>query len=130
MSRKSKKGKLTMQKSKIVLAVNTCITNDPCALCGARCDPCGLDYTLKSKKRGRVLVCDRCATKHAPELVEAREVALRYAQWEREQVAENRPPPAAVQDNAKLRELAKHLLAAVRVLKPDVANPQDSDLPF
>lgn len=119
-----------MQKSKIVLAVNTCITNDPCALCGSRCDPCGLDYTLRSKKPGRVLVCDRCATKHAPELVKARETALQYARWEREQAAQDCPPPAAVQDNAKLRELTKHLLAALWLLKPDVADDKATDLPF
>ena len=119
-----------MQDPKIVLAVNSCITNDPCALCGARCDPCGLDYTLESKKPGRVLVCDGCAEKDAPGLVKARETALQYARWEQEQMTENSPPPAVVQDNERLRQLATHLLAAVRLLKPDIAEPPERPSPF
>ena len=54
-----------LRSKKIVLSQNNCQTNDPCALCGGRCDPCGLDFMLK----GGWLVCDRCAALYAPELV-------------------------------------------------------------
>lgn len=30
----------------IDLRRNNALTNDPCRLCGARCDPCGLDFFL------------------------------------------------------------------------------------
>jgi len=119
-----------MKRAQIVLAVNTCITNDPCALCGARCDPCGLDYVLRSKKPGRVLVCDACAAKHAPELVRARDAGLTFARLEREAVEHDRPPPEAREELKTLRELTGHLLAALRTMKPDVPDPQNNDLPF
>ena len=49
----------------IVIKPNNAITNDPCAICGARCDPDGLDFFLEGTER---LVCDRCATRIAPKL--------------------------------------------------------------
>jgi hypothetical protein len=54
------------------------LSNDPCGICGALCDPDGLDYTLKGINS---LVCDFCAKKYAPELVDAKNEALRYLQW-------------------------------------------------
>ncbi len=45
--------------------LNPCVTNDPCALCGARCDPTGLDVFLEGTQE---LVCDRCADLHCPNL--------------------------------------------------------------
>ena len=45
--------------------VNNTITNDPCALCGGRCDPCGLDFMLADSLE---LVCDNCARRYAPKL--------------------------------------------------------------
>ncbi len=47
---------------------NNAITNDPCALCGERCDPCGLDFFLRDSE---ALVCVSCARKHSPQLIEA-----------------------------------------------------------
>lgn len=49
----------------IDLKINNTITNDPCVLCGARCDPCGLDFFLGETWE---LVCDDCAWKYAPDL--------------------------------------------------------------
>lgn len=43
----------------IEIKPNNCITNDPCAICGARCDPTGFDPFLSGTWE---LVCDRCAT--------------------------------------------------------------------
>ncbi|MCK9362170.1 MAG: hypothetical protein M0P74_00985 [Syntrophales bacterium] len=57
---------------------NNTITNDPCDLCGARCDPMGLDYGI-----GLSLVCDSCAAKYRPDLVAIREAALSYAEAEK-----------------------------------------------
>jgi hypothetical protein len=47
---------------------NNCITNDPCALCGERCDPTGYDPFVVGTW---ALVCDGC--------VEARGLADQYA---------------------------------------------------
>ena len=49
----------------LCLKPNSSITNDPCDLCGARCDPDGIDYFVKGTDR---LVCDECAEKHCPQL--------------------------------------------------------------
>jgi len=117
-------------KPRICLAFNNCVTNDPCALCGARCDPCGLDFTMRSKRPGRILVCDACAAKHAPDLVRARDAGLTFARFEREAVERDRPPPEARAELKTLRELTGHLLAALRTMKPDVPDPRDNDLPF
>jgi len=61
------------KKTEIVLRSNNCISNDPCILCGGRCDPTGLDYMLEGTY---ALVCDTCANKHAPDLVSALNMAL------------------------------------------------------
>ena len=37
---------------------NKTITNDPCAICGQRCDPRGIDPFIAGTKK---LVCDECA---------------------------------------------------------------------
>ena len=42
---------------------NPCITNDPCVLCGARCDPTGMDVFVTGTCS---LVCDRCAEENVP----------------------------------------------------------------
>lgn len=44
--------------STIEVKKNNSITNDPCALCGTRCDPEGVDPFLAGTWR---LVCDQCA---------------------------------------------------------------------
>jgi hypothetical protein len=46
------------QKFRIRRRRNSCVTNDPCAICGARCDPTGFDPFLKNTWR---LVCEQCA---------------------------------------------------------------------
>jgi len=58
---------------KVCLKPNNCITNDPCAICGARCDPCGLDFFLDGTEE---LVCDTCAKKEAPELAAAQGLSV------------------------------------------------------
>jgi hypothetical protein len=44
------------------LMPNNAITNDPCAYCGQRTDPCGWDVQTPYRE----LVCDDCAEKVAP----------------------------------------------------------------
>jgi hypothetical protein len=47
----------------VVLRPNNCVSNDPCAICGARTDPVGgLDFMLAGTN---ALVCDRCADAYA-----------------------------------------------------------------
>lgn len=60
----------------IVLRPNNTLSNDPCALCGGRCDPVGLDYMLDGTS---ALVCEVCAKKYAPDLVAAYKQALAAA---------------------------------------------------
>jgi hypothetical protein len=49
---------------RIVLAYNNAVTNDPCAICGNRCDPHGgLDAMLGESYE---LVCDECVERWAP----------------------------------------------------------------
>lgn len=47
--------------TEIEIKPNNCITNDPCALCGARCDPRGHDPFMAGTW---ALVCDECAKAH------------------------------------------------------------------
>lgn len=68
-------------EGKITLFLNNALTNDPCAICGNRTDPDGLDFGI-----GKSLVCDECAKKDAPEMVEIREAALSYAEIERSMI--------------------------------------------
>ncbi len=63
-------------KIEIELSTEHALVNDPCAICGRRCDPCGLDYVLKGTGR---LVCDACAEKYAPAIVQARKEGLRFS---------------------------------------------------
>jgi len=50
---------------------NNCITNDPCAICGARCDPVGVDGFIAGSW---ALVCDPCAERWVKqELAEKRQ---------------------------------------------------------
>jgi hypothetical protein len=71
-----------MTKPKIKLACNSVCTNDPCALCGRVCEPCGLDFILECDPPEQALVCGECACEHALELYKARAVALDYAKTE------------------------------------------------
>jgi len=64
---------------KIRVARNNCIVNDPCTICGGRCDPCGFDYFLGDSL---YLVCDACAETYSPELVKMRSEALAFADRE------------------------------------------------
>jgi len=50
---------------RVALKTNNVITNDPCALCGMRTDPCGLDFFLDGTSS---LVCDECAKRIDPGL--------------------------------------------------------------
>jgi len=45
------------------LIINPSISNDPCAFCGTRTDPCGVDVVA-----GQALVCGDCSDHHAPGL--------------------------------------------------------------
>ena len=49
----------------LCLKHNNCLSNDPCALCGERCDPTGLDVFVEGTYK---LVCDQCADELAPVL--------------------------------------------------------------
>ena len=42
--KKEKKPAGKLCKNEITLRLNNCFTNDPCAICGGRCDPCGFDF--------------------------------------------------------------------------------------
>lgn len=52
-----------MTPDTIEVRSNNCITNDPCASCGARCDPTGYDAFLAGTSS---LVCDECADTRRP----------------------------------------------------------------
>jgi hypothetical protein len=66
---------------RLIVATNNAITNDPCAICGQRCDPCGLDIFLASTTPNE-LVCDACASLYAPALLAARSAgAAAYDRW-------------------------------------------------
>lgn len=67
------------QKRAITLELNNTITNDPCAICGQLCDPDGFDFFLKGISS---LVCDECASEHAPEMVRIKKDARSYTQNE------------------------------------------------
>jgi len=54
-----------MAPTDLCLKSNNCITNDPCALCGARCDPTGFDLFVAGTW---ALVCDTCGDYYTPEL--------------------------------------------------------------
>jgi hypothetical protein len=50
-------GDVAAAKARIVIGINNTLTNDPCALCGARTDPDGIDLMLADSLS---LVCDDC----------------------------------------------------------------------
>lgn len=50
---------------RIILKSNNAITNDPCAICGARCDPDGFDFFLEGTES---LVCSDCARQNVPDI--------------------------------------------------------------
>ncbi len=47
---------------RLVISMNSVLTNDPCALCGGRTDPNGVDLMLADKQ---ALVCRACGFIHA-----------------------------------------------------------------
>ncbi len=53
---------------RLAIKLNNSLSNDPCALCGARTDPSGVDLFLEDSWS---LVCDACGDLHAPELMRA-----------------------------------------------------------
>jgi hypothetical protein len=56
------------QSTKLAIKYNTTVTNDPCAICGDRCDPSGgPDLFLAGTA---ALVCEyHCGREYAPELM-------------------------------------------------------------
>ncbi len=52
--------------STIEVKKNNSITNDPCALCGTRCDPEGVDPFIAGTWK---MVCDQCAEPEATDLL-------------------------------------------------------------
>jgi hypothetical protein len=60
----------------IAVKPNNCCTNDPCSICGSRCDPCGLDYYVAGTWS---MVCDACALQRAPMIGAIREYVRGYA---------------------------------------------------
>jgi hypothetical protein len=65
------------QAPRVVIGLNSVITNDPCAICGKRTDPNGIDFFLEGT---RELVCNHCAQEHAPGLYRLAQFAP--AVWE------------------------------------------------
>jgi hypothetical protein len=57
---------------RITLQLHSVLTNSPCAICGARCDPNGFDFCLHGTTH---VVCDECAKQKAPEIYGIREQA-------------------------------------------------------
>lgn len=49
----------------IVIRENNAVTNDPCAICGKRTDPTGVDLMLRENL---ALVCMECGRQYAPQL--------------------------------------------------------------
>lgn len=56
----------TQTAQRLVLKDNNCATNDPCVICGARCDPgVGPELFLEGTW---ALACDECGRKYEPTL--------------------------------------------------------------
>jgi hypothetical protein len=61
-----------MTNHPISIRWNNCLTNDPCPLCGERCDPCeGPELFLGGSYE---LVCWQCGRQFSPELVATLEI--------------------------------------------------------
>ena len=103
----------------IVLKLNNCATNDPCAICGRRTDPViGLDYFWEGTWR---LVCDTCAERYEPVLAEMRNMAnkafdAKQGGWPIDEL------PAAPQNNTEVQ--------IVQLLDKKLEAMCDDDLPF
>ncbi len=86
---------MSRDKDSLVIRLNSIITNDPCALCGARTDPSGVDLMTEDSR----LVCVPCGREHAPELqglIDLANAASAYAEigrWQMEHGATSSPPP-------------------------------------
>lgn len=57
---------------RLVIRMNNVLTNDPCAICGARTDPTGVDLMLADRP---ALVCHKCGLTHAPALTRLLDLA-------------------------------------------------------
>jgi hypothetical protein len=55
-------GNVAGANARIVIGINNTLTNDPCALCGGRTDPDGIDLMLADSLS---LVCDDCGMTYA-----------------------------------------------------------------
>jgi hypothetical protein len=77
-------------KQRFTLEPNNCISNDPCVICGQRCDPCGYDIMVD-----KALVCEDCCREYVPDLVRERDAWMRREQaaWEAEGVQSNQIGP-------------------------------------
>ncbi len=56
----------TTDHRRLCIKTNNTITNDPCALCGSRCDPTGMDLFIEGTD---ALVCDFCGWEFEPQLM-------------------------------------------------------------
>lgn len=101
MKNKSKKLAVGGER-RITLKMNGVLTNDPCAFCGGRCDPGGFDYFAEGTGH---LVCDDCAKKYAPEMVNIQKAALNYAKRDREIMARDiqRKIKGAINEKVEVR---------------------------
>lgn len=72
---------------RVTLKSNNTLTNDPCAICGARCDPGGLDFFLDGTEK---LVCDLCGWKYGgPRLMNA---LVEWRSYERKRGEQGQAP--------------------------------------
>lgn len=102
---------------RITLASNNALTNDPCVLCGGRCDPCGFDYFEKGTGK---LVCDGCAYEYAPELMRIRTEAFEHAKRERDLFIDDIRDKILKAINEPVEDRVMRLLKYLK----------DSDVPF
>lgn len=85
------------------MRVNPCMTNDPCAICGERCDPIGVDVFVAGTW---ALVCDLCAEEHSPGIGAGRHTLL--------QKVRVRALAQAVDAMARLAEARRECYAELR----------------
>ena len=103
---------------RITLKMSNALVNNPCAFCGGRCDPGGLDFFAAGTER---LVCDSCAKKYAPEMVKIQEAAYNYAKRDVELVRND------IQE--KIRDVINEPVEK-RIMKVLDEICKDDDIPF